>query len=195
MAIADIRAATEADVTEIARIQRDTWRTAYAEIVPPSALEQLTGPAAHAAWRAVVSSDEGHLLVATEGQWTVGFCAATPAGAESPDEPAGQAQIAALLVEPRWGRRGHGRRLLAAAFEALMADGASSGIAWVPEQDVASRAFYDRAGWDPDGYVRTLDAGDRQLREIRVTGGLRFENRDPRKRALEPDVFREAGEL
>jgi GNAT superfamily N-acetyltransferase len=195
MAIADIRAATEADVAEIVRIQRDTWRTAYAEMVPAAAVERLTGPAAHAAWTAAVSSDEGHLLVAVEGKWTVGFCAATPAGAEDPEEPAGQAQIAALLVEPRWGRRGHGRRLLEAAFEALVADGASSGIAWVPEQDVASRAFYDRAGWDPDGYVRTLDAGDRQLREIRVTGGLRFENRDPRKRALEPDVFREAGEL
>lgn len=195
MAIADIRAATEADVAEIIRIQSDIWRTAYSEIIPPAALEGLTGPAAREAWAAAVSSEEGHLLVATEGQWTVGFCAATPAGAEDPDDPAAQAQIAALLVEPRWGRRGHGRRLLAAAFDALIADGASSGIAWLPEQDVASRAFYDRAGWDPDGYVRTLDAGDRQLREIRVTGGLRFENRNPRNRALEPDVFREAGEL
>jgi GNAT superfamily N-acetyltransferase len=92
-------------------------------------------------------------------------------------------QIVTLLVEPRWGRRGHGRRLLAAAFQALAADGAERGLTWLAERDLASRACFDRIGWDPDGMVRTLDAGDRQLREIRLTGPLRVDNRDPRRLA------------
>jgi GNAT superfamily N-acetyltransferase len=128
-----------------------------------------------------VGAGEGHhVLVATEGDWTVGFCAAAPAGSEDGDAAADRARIVTLLVEPRWGRRGHGRRLLAAAFEALTRDGAAHGMTWLPEADVASRACYDRVGWDPDGLVRTLDAGDRELKEIRLTGPLRIQERRPR---------------
>ncbi|HEY2207448.1 MAG TPA: GNAT family N-acetyltransferase [Pseudonocardia sp.] len=187
MAVAEVRAATVGDVLEIVRIQSSTWRTAYAELVPEAALERLSGPAAHAAWTAAVEAGDGHhVLVATEGEWTVGLCAAAPAHVDDPEAPAERAQIVTVLVEPRWGRRGHGRRLLGAAFEALTADGATSGVAWVPEPDVASRACYDRIGWDPDGLVRILDAGDRSLREIRLTGPLRVENRDPRQRGMSP---------
>lgn len=185
MAVAQVRPATIDDVDEIIRIQHDTWQAAYAEFVPAAALEQLTGPAARQAWTSAVGSDEGHVLLGLEGDWTVGFCTAAPAVLDDPEAPAGRAQIMAMLVEPRWGRRGHGHRLLAAAFEALLAGGSTEGVAWVPEQDVVSRAFYDRIGWDPDGYVRTLDAGDRELREIRLAGPLRVENRSPRQRAPE----------
>jgi len=188
MALAQVRSATPDDVDEIVRIQAGTWRVAYAELVPEAALQRLTGPGARQAWTEAVTAGAGHhVLVATEGEWTVGFCAAAPADPEEPDVSPDQAQIVTLLVEPRWGRRGHGRRLLGAAFDALARDGAQSGIAWLPEQDVASRACYDRIGWDPDGMGRTLDAGDRELREIRLAGPLRVENRDPRRRGLAPD--------
>jgi hypothetical protein len=53
--------------------------------------------------------------------------------------------------------------------------GSTRGIAWVPETDKATLGFYDRAGWVADGTVRTLDAGGRPLREIRLTGTLRIE--------------------
>jgi GNAT superfamily N-acetyltransferase len=186
MALAQVRAATPDDVDEIIRIQAGTWRVAYAEWVPEAALDQLTGPAARQAWAAAVTTGQGHhVLVATEGDWVVGFCAAAPVDADEVGVSPDHAQIVTLLVEPRWGRRGHGRRLLGAAFEEVARDGAHRGIAWLPEQDVASRACYDRIGWDPDGMVRTLDAGDRELRELRLTGPLRVENRDPRRRIME----------
>ena len=193
MALAAVRPATVDDVAEIVRIQSSTWRTAYAELVSEAALERLSGPAARGAWTAAVEAGEGHhVLVATEGDWTVGFCAAAPATGEDPEAPATRAQIAALLVEPRWGRRGHGRRLLAAAFETCERDGAEQGLAWVPERDVASRACYDRIGWDPDGTMRILDAGDRELTEIRLVGPLRVGNRDPRARVPDADRLRDS---
>jgi GNAT superfamily N-acetyltransferase len=178
MAIAAVRAAARSDVDEIARIQADTWAAAYAGLVPAAAVEQLRGPEARAAWAA--AADGGHVLVATEGEWTVGFVAAAVAAPPAHDEAGAAAglgvevwgEIGALLVEPRWGRRGHGGRLLAAAAEMLRSRGALYGLAWVPEADEASRRFYARAGWETDGAVRAFDTGAGTLREVRLTGSL-----------------------
>jgi L-amino acid N-acyltransferase YncA len=170
MALATVRRAVDADVDALVRIQSDTWRTAYAQLVPAAAIAELTGAGARAAWRAAVGAGGGHhVFVASEGEWTVGFCAAAHYGGEN---GAGIAEVTTLLVEPRWGRRGHGGRLLAAAAEALRGHGAEVGWAWVPEADAASRAFYGHAGWEADGAVRGLDTGAGLLREIRLSGPL-----------------------
>jgi GNAT superfamily N-acetyltransferase len=181
MAPAAVRPAAVTDVDEIVRIQAVTWSVAYAELVPASALQLLDGAGARQAWAAAIGSadEQHHVLVATEGTHTVGFCAATaavPNDAAMPEPPelGGWAwgEITALLVEPRWGRRGHAGRLLAAAAAALEAGGARYGLAWIPEPDQPSRRFYARAGWEPDGAARGLDTGAGTLREIRLTGSL-----------------------
>ena len=170
MALATVRRAVDADVDALVRIQSDTWRAAYAGLVPAEALAHLTTPEASAAWRAAVGAGGGHhVFVASEGEWTVGFCAAAYYGGEN---GAAIAEVSTLLVEPRWSRRGHGGRLLAAAADALRGHGASAGWAWVPEADAASRAFYAHAGWEADGAVRGLDTGAGTLREIRLSGPL-----------------------
>ena len=177
MADATVRTAQPDDVAEIARIHRDTWRTAYRDIVPAEVLESLDVDQTAPAWAEAVG--HGQVFVAAEGAWTVGFCVAGLAPEEevahadgSLPEDAATTALLSVLVEPRWGRRGHGGRLLATAATHLREAGATRGVAWVPEADKASIAFYGKAEWDPDGTVRTLDAGGRPLREIRVTGGL-----------------------
>ncbi|MDT7579036.1 MAG: hypothetical protein QOK35_300 [Pseudonocardiales bacterium] len=177
MAVATVRRAVDADVDALVRIQSDTWRAAYAELVPAAAIAELSGPAARAAWRSAIGAGGGyHVFVASEGDWTVGFCAAAHHGGE--DGAAAIAEISTLLVEPRWGRRGHGGRLLAAAAEALRGHGATTGWAWVPEPDAASRAFYGHVGWAADGAVRGLDTGSGTLREVRLSGPLDLRLRD-----------------
>ncbi len=175
MALATVRPARPDDVEEIVRIQSGTWATAYADLVPATAVEALRDPQAATAWAAAVEA--GAVLVAVEGSWTVGFVAAGPADvpAESPLGPEAWGEIGTLLVEPRWGRRGHGGRLLVGAAAALRERGARYGQAWVPEADRASQAFYTRAGWEPDGSVRGLDTGQGVLREVRLTGSLDLE--------------------
>jgi GNAT superfamily N-acetyltransferase len=184
MATAAVRPAAVEDVDEIVRIQADTWATAYADLVPTAAIAQLRSPEAHRAWADAVQAGGDHrVLVAMEGAWTVGFCAATrataPEGALPQSAPTmgpeAWAEISALLVEPRWGRRGHGGKLLATAARHLRAAGARYGLAWVPETDLASRGFYARAGWEADGAVRVLDTGEGELREVRMTGSLELE--------------------
>jgi L-amino acid N-acyltransferase YncA len=172
-----VRPAVEADVDALLRIQSDTWRAAYAELVPAEALAQLTTPAARDAWRAAIAAGGGHhVFVAVEGEWTVGFCAAAHYGGGN---GAAIAEVSTLLVEPRWGRRGHGGRLLAAAADALRGHGAEVGWAWVPEADAVSRAFYGHAGWEADGAVRGLDTGSGLLREVRLSGPLDLRLRQP----------------
>jgi GNAT superfamily N-acetyltransferase len=177
MADATVRSAQPDDVAEIARIHRDTWRTAYTDLVPAEVLAAIDVEQTAPAWAEAV--EHGQVFVAVEGDWTVGFCLAgiapeeevTHADGSLPDDAATTALVS-VLVEPRWGRRGHGGRLLATAAQHLRDAGATRGVAWVPEADKASIGFYGKADWEPDGTVRTLDAGGRPLREIRVTGGL-----------------------
>jgi ribosomal protein S18 acetylase RimI-like enzyme len=183
MAHAAVRPATPADAGEMARIQLSTWRIAYAELLPAEVLSGLDHEYTAAEWRRMIERSPATVLVATEGDWLVGFGVAGGAPGEESADAAGNpptdaetvTQILALLVEPRWGRRGHGGRLLAELAAAQRGAGASRGICWVPEADGASLSFYRRAGWEPDGTVRTLDVGGRPVREVRLTGGLDLE--------------------
>ncbi|MEV6241861.1 GNAT family N-acetyltransferase [Lentzea sp. NPDC051838] len=174
MADAGVHLATAQDLAEIIRIHRETWRLAYAQLLPQDVLDTLD---TEEAWAGIVQ--QGAVLKATEGSFTVGFVVASKAPDDevakadgSLPEDAATTALISVLVEPRWGRRGHGTRLVAEATERLGGAGATRGIAWIPEADKASRNFYERLGWSGDGTVRTLDAGGRPLREIRMTGPL-----------------------
>jgi GNAT superfamily N-acetyltransferase len=179
MAVAGVRVATPEDAGLVAELHRVTWRAAYAELLPPGALDELDTPQTRQAWADTIEGG-ATVLIATEGATPVGFVVAGPAPKDDmtaadgtlPSDAAHVVLVSTLLVEPRWGRRGHGGRLLAAAATRLREAGATRGIAWVPAEDPASLSFYQRAGWDPDGTVRTLDADGHALREIRLTGPL-----------------------
>jgi GNAT superfamily N-acetyltransferase len=187
MAVASVRLATAHDAPEIARIQRTTWRSAYATVLPENALDAIDAAETERTWAETIERGPAVVLLALEGEWTVGFCAAGPApepelAAPDGSLPADAARIAlisTLLVEPRWSRRGHGGRLLANAAERMRERGATRGIAWVLDGDSASLSFYRAAGWHPDGTVRTLDTGARPLREVRLTGELALRLRQP----------------
>jgi GNAT superfamily N-acetyltransferase len=173
-----VRPARPEDAGELARIQVSTWRTAYGSVLPAAVLESLTEEDAAAAWRAAISSPptaRHHVLVAQEQDWRVGFVALAPADdlEEDDPDPATTLAIAPILVEPRWGRRGHGSRLLAAAVDHARADGMTRAIAWVLDGDTATREFLISAGWAPDGLARGLDTGAGEIREIRLHTVLR----------------------
>lgn len=156
MADSEVRAALLPDSAEIARIQLLTWRTAYSEILPASVLDGLTEEQARDQWSAAIGAGQT-VLVALEGSWRVGFAAYAVMGRT--------VEIGPLLVEPRWGRRGHGSRLLAAAIDLARQGGANKGIMWIPQQDGVSEAFLTSAGWGLDGRRRTLDTGDGLIQE------------------------------
>jgi GNAT superfamily N-acetyltransferase len=177
MADVSVRPARPDDAAEIGRIQVETWRTAYAEILPAQVLDGLTVDDAAATWGAAITeppSRRHHVLVAQEQDWRVGFVALGPADDLQPEDPDPTTTLGlvVILVEPRWGRRGHGSRLLAAAVDHGRADGMTRAIAWIPERDSATREFLISAGWARDGLARALDTGAGELREIRLHTSL-----------------------
>jgi GNAT superfamily N-acetyltransferase len=170
---ASVRPALPDDAGEIARIQLVTWRTAYRSLLPAAVLDDWDEAAAANTWRAAITAPPtpGHgVLVALERNTLVGFAAFGPPEltADERQDPAGPTtEVSTLLVEPRWGRRGHGSRLLSAVADLAGTAGAARLQVWLPEDDRISTGFYESAGWAPDGWVRTLDTGAVPLREVR----------------------------
>jgi GNAT superfamily N-acetyltransferase len=172
-----VRPATEDDVAELARIQLDTWRLAYQTVLPPEILQSLTTEEIATSWHAAVTRPplpSYRVLVALEGAYLAGFAAFGPDADRQPQdpEPESTAAISMLLVEPRWGRRGHGSRLLAAVADLARAGGASRLVAWLPVADTASLQFYRSAGWEADGLRRDLDTGVGTVTELRLHAAL-----------------------
>lgn len=172
MADVSVRPARPGDAKDLGRIQVSTWRWGYREILPADVLGGLTDEAAADAWHAAIEeppSPQHRVLVAVESGDPVGFTAFGPTDEREegdPDEPT--VAVAALLVEPRWQRRGHGSRLSAALADHVRDDGTARVVMWIPEADTTSREFLLGAGWAPDGFARALDTGAGQLREIRL---------------------------
>lgn len=163
MADVSVRPARPADAERIARVQLSTWRTAYADLLPAAALDVPEVQAA-ALWLGAVESPptSSHLvLVAFERDELVGFAASGPG--ESP----AAVELLTFLVEPRWGRRGHGSRLLAASVEDWRRGGATTAVCWAWERDPATRSFLTSAGFSLDGAARGLDTGERVERQLR----------------------------
>ena len=180
MAIGFVRDARPEDAAEIARIQLETWRTAYRRMFPLHVLANLDEGYLARGWTEAISSapsSRHRVLISVEqsesASWVVGFAAAGPADEQAlaPEEPPLPDHVAAitdLLIEPRWGRRGHGSRLLAATVDRWREDGFTSAVAWSYDQDVAMQKFLTSAGWEPDGAGRALDVDDMLVPQLRL---------------------------
>ncbi|MGW0433883.1 N-acetyltransferase family protein [Micromonospora sp. NPDC003197] len=181
MALGYVRPARPEDAAEIARIQLATWRVAYRRMLPRHVLDNLDEAWLGQRWSAAIEappSAQHRVLVAVEQaeqSYLVGFAASGPADEEAlaPGEPAdalatGVVAITDLLVEPRWGRRGHGSRLLAASVDLWREDGQASAVAWAFDGDQATRKFLTSTGWEPDGAARALDVDDMLVPQLRL---------------------------
>ena len=168
MAVGFVRPARPGEAGEIARIQLVTWQVAYGRLLPKRVLDQIDEKFLEQRWdEAIMAPPSPHhrVLIAIEQaatEYAVGFLASEPS-----DTP-GLASVTEFLVEPRWGRRGHGSRLLAAATDLWRADGFEAAESWVFEQDPAMNKFLSSAGWAPDGSERSLDVDDMLVPQLRL---------------------------
>ncbi|MFG1923936.1 GNAT family N-acetyltransferase [Cryptosporangium sp. NPDC048952] len=188
MVDAFVRPARADDADAVARIQLETWRVAYARVIPEDVLAALEADDVAAQWRSAIvepPTPRHHVLVALEGDAAVGFAAAGPATVEDLVGPGYASEerggdewdakalaVSTLLVEPRWGRRGHGSRLLAAVADVAREDGFTRAVAWALDADQATRSFLESTGWAPDGVGRVLDMNGTEVPELRLATTL-----------------------
>jgi GNAT superfamily N-acetyltransferase len=173
VAVGYVRPARPGDAAEIARLQLATWRLAYRRMLPAQVLDQVSEDFLRQRWlEAITDPPTAHhrVLVAIEQaaqEYLVGFLALEPS-----DEEKTVAAVTELLVEPRWGRRGHGSRLLAAAVDLWRQDGLDEAQMWIFERDAAMTKFLTSAGWAPSGLYRELDVDDLLVPQVQMHVGL-----------------------
>jgi GNAT superfamily N-acetyltransferase len=172
-----VRPARPEDAIGLGAVHARSWRTSYATLLPDQARTALEPADLAAAWsQAVTAPPSRHhrVLVAMAQGELVGFVALGP-GSDADADPAVDAEIMVLVVDPDAQRRGHGSRLLNAAVDVLRDDGFGRIATWVPDADEARRQFLVSAGFGADGVTRVLDAsgdGTSTVRESRLTTSL-----------------------
>ena len=146
----EIRTATAADAEAIGAVQEHGWQVAYRHIFPEAELAQ-GGFIQVARWRdRLADPPQGwSTFVAERAGAVVGFASVGP----SRDER-GLGELYAIYVDPGAWSTGAGRALIERCEEQLRRNYAEATL-WVLEDNPRARAFYERAGWSPDGARKT----------------------------------------
>ncbi|MFT4187131.1 MAG: GNAT family N-acetyltransferase [Aeromicrobium sp.] len=158
------------DAVALASIQRHVWTGTW---VRADQIEEAFGDLdEHAArWSATLTAPQEarfRVLVALDGPRPRGYVVVHP-GADPDADPATDAEIGDLAVDPDARRVGHGSRLVQAAVDTAVADGFTLLRMWLPSTDDATRALLVSSGWSPDGAHRELEAPDgRRLPQVRL---------------------------
>ena len=147
---ATIRRAGPGDARAIARVHVESWRSAYAGIIPDRVMVGMSVDDKAAFWRRMVlrSNSRSAVLVASLAETgasrseIVGFASCAAANHAPPGY---DGEVQTLYVLPDWQEQGLGRALLCGCFQALRGAGFSSAVVWVLAQNPA-RFFYEAMG-------------------------------------------------
>ncbi len=141
-----IRAARPEDAARIARIGVETWRDAYAGLVPDDYLLNLNEARQAVQWEAAPRRARGSqaVLVAEilgpQAPKVIGFgsCGRSRTGPM-------RGEVYTLYVSTDWQNQGFGRSLMSALFEILAGHGVNDAVIWVLSGNPA-RFFYESMG-------------------------------------------------
>ena len=149
------RLAAAADAAGISRVHVDSWRRAYAGLLPDDVIAGRTLERRLAYWSGLLSGPpqpDVATWVLEEDGVIVGFASTGPCRDDDRAGPT-DAELYAIYLSPdHWGR-GRGRVLAEAALRGLPST-ASSVSLWVLADNVRARAFYSALGFVPDGAQR-----------------------------------------
>jgi ribosomal protein S18 acetylase RimI-like enzyme len=169
-----VRPATLDDVSGIAAVHVDAWRSTYAGQVPDDYLAALSVDERAQMWLEIMADDPspeaGITLVLVDHTAVVGF--AQVGRSRDGDAAPGVGELRAIyLAPPIWGL-GHGQRLMADALDQLRAAGFSTATLWVLDTNTRARTFYEAGQWQTDGAVKLDDRRGFPLREVRYGRAL-----------------------
>ena len=160
----NVRRARPQDASAIARVQVDTWRSAYRGIVPDKHLDGMSYERLAKNWEERISDPDKRnaLFVAEDDRGSVvGFAACGDAREDARDY---EAELYAIYVDQRMQRKGLGKRLVLSVAQELKARGFHSMLIWVLADNQYKR-FYESIGGKR---VRTKEVtiGEKALQEL-----------------------------
>jgi ribosomal protein S18 acetylase RimI-like enzyme len=183
-----IRPAASADGLAIARMRAESWRMAYADVLPEATLAEQTTPAAIARegeWRSAHSMD-GVLIAEEPGDAGAGPAGLAGFAAFGPERSAdddpypphsdppehGRAELYAIYVVPRHWSTGTGRALMDNVLALAASAGYTDISLWVMEANERARRFYELAGFGATGESVVLGrlGGVTEIRYRRLVG-------------------------
>lgn len=161
-----VRPATPGDADTIARVQVETWRAAYAGLMPAEAIAAFDLAARRAMWREGLAREPrpgSATFVAEADGVVVGFASVGAAR----DEPEHVGELYAIYVDAgSWGT-GAGRALIVEAEASLRGHGFREALLWVLEGNERAERFYRAAGWAHDGGRKVEEFQGAEVTELR----------------------------
>ncbi len=159
-----LRTARISDAAGIARVQVETWRAAYRNLMPDAVLDGLSVERSTLRWQGNLASlpPENYCFVAEVSGEVAGFAAGGPDRDQDADY---SGELYAIYVLPQYQGRGLGKALLRAAAGWLVQHGHRRMLLWVLKDNAPARAFYAAQG----GQLvrqRTIEIGSANLPEV-----------------------------
>ncbi len=165
--LVEIRASTGRDASGIAHVQERAWQDAYRHVFPVGELdrggfirpelwrERLEHPPP--GWTTFVADEDGDVI---------GFVAVGPSR-----DQRGIGELYAIYVHPDWWGTGAGRALIERGERELRGRYGEATL-WVLDDNPRARAFYETAGWTPDGSSKSDERWGVRAPEVRYRKGL-----------------------
>ncbi|MEG4208871.1 GNAT family N-acetyltransferase [Microcoleus sp. S13_B4] len=154
-----VREAKIADAPAIARVNVDTWRTAYRNIVPTDYLAQLSYEKGQSNWQEILVNAEKskNFVCVAENDLgeIVGFAAG---GCERTGKYVYQGELFAIYILEEYQRQGIGRQLVRTVATKLAELSLNSMLVWVLGDNSAYR-FYELLGGEKVDEQQTSRAG------------------------------------
>jgi len=164
----EVRPARSTDADAIGRVQVETWRAAYAGLLPEHVLAGFDADERRRLWREGLAKEPAPgsaTFVADLDDTVVGFASV---GACRDGEGG---EVYALYLLPSCWNRGIGRALLVRAEDALRGHGFERALLWVLDGNERGKRFYRAAGWVDDGSKVDLFQGV-EVTELRYRKAL-----------------------
>ncbi|MEX0807242.1 MAG: GNAT family N-acetyltransferase [Dongiaceae bacterium] len=140
-----IRRARVADARAIAQIHVETWRAAYAGILPDRVMLEMSVDSKTAHWRRAIEKQGSHELVLVAEVPLAGLVGFASCARGGPGAPVEGGEVQTLYVLPDWQEQGYGRRLLCNCLRTIRSAAMNGAYAWVLAAN-HSRFFYEAMG-------------------------------------------------
>jgi GNAT superfamily N-acetyltransferase len=157
-----VRRATLDDVSGIAQVHVQSWKSAYQGQLPDDVIESQDEAKRAALWLQLLRNTR---YVAVLDDTICGFCSLIRSRDPGTSDQTGE--IATIYVDPVHWRSGAGSALMGAAVEVARTTGYRAITLWVLESNWAGRRFYEHFGFAPDGETKQEERAGLSLFEVR----------------------------